>query len=81
MAGLTAAFGLFCRLTPPVSQDAVDGKPVALIFGLLTSAKDRKGDLTARSTIARRLRSKTGVVTLRQTSDAKDLRAALNAPV
>jgi PTS system nitrogen regulatory IIA component len=79
--GLAAPFGLFCRLSPPIGYDAVDDKPVDLVFVLLTPAGDRKGDLTALSTIARRLRSKSVVATLRQAASEEDLREALNAPV
>lgn len=56
LAGITRSFGLFARLARPVDFAAIDGKPVDLVFLLLTPASGNTDHLAALACVARRLR-------------------------
>ena len=66
LSGLDRFFGLFLRLDQPIDYDAVDGRPVDLVFLLLLPPNARE-HLQALAAISRRLRD--GKI-------ANDLRAA-----
>jgi PTS system nitrogen regulatory IIA component len=56
--GLGQTFGLAARVKPAVDFDAIDGKPVDLVFLLLTPAASEKTHLNALAAISRRLRNR-----------------------
>jgi PTS system nitrogen regulatory IIA component len=57
-ARLHRTFGLAARVKPAVDFDAIDGKPVDLVFLLLTPASSEKTHLNALAAISRRLRNR-----------------------
>lgn len=56
LSGITRPLGLFARLARPVDFAAIDGKPVDLVFLLLTPAAGSTDHLAALACVARRLR-------------------------
>lgn len=62
---------LFARLDRPIEFGAADGKPVDLIFLLLTPAEANTEHLKALAAISRLLRDKVFCADLRHTTDAK----------
>jgi nitrogen PTS system EIIA component len=68
--GLSQTFGLVARLKPAVDFEAIDGKPVDLVFLLLTPAAAEKTHLNALAAISRRLRNREVTEKLRTTTDA-----------
>jgi PTS system nitrogen regulatory IIA component len=73
LPGLTQSFGLFARLARPVDFAAIDGKPVDLVFLLLTPAVGSGDHLAALACVARRLRDPAVAGVLRGGGDAKAL--------
>jgi len=70
VAGLKKVFGFFARLKNPVSFEAVDEKPVDLVF-LLLSPEDAGADhLQALATVSRQLRDPVLCEMLRKAKDA-----------
>lgn len=67
---LAQPFGLFARLQRPIDFDAIDGKPVDLVFLLLLPAASSREQLTLLASVARHLR---------QQMIARELRAAADA--
>jgi PTS system nitrogen regulatory IIA component len=53
---LNAYLGLFVRLAKPVDFDAIDGKPVRLVFVLLIPAETAVSHVAALAAISRRFR-------------------------
>ena len=72
---LAAPSGFFARLDRPVAFDAVDGRPVDLVFLLLSPAADGE-HLRALAAVSRRLRMP-GVAEAMRTAAPAALRAAL----
>lgn len=70
VATLECFFGLFARLDRPIDYDAIDGRPVDLVFLLLFPGNTRE-HLQALAAISRRLRDP---------EIASDLRSAKGAP-
>jgi PTS system nitrogen regulatory IIA component len=68
--GLSKTFGLVARAKPAVDFDAIDGKPVDLVFLLLTPASGEKTHLNALAAISRRLRTREVTEKLRTAADA-----------
>ncbi|MCY4429916.1 MAG: PTS sugar transporter subunit IIA [Rhodospirillales bacterium] len=55
LKGLARATGVFARLMPPIDFDAPDGRPVELVFCLLSPEQNNALHLAALATISRRL--------------------------
>ncbi len=72
---LTAPSGFFARLDRPVAFDAVDGRPVDLVFLLLSPAADAE-HLRALAAVSRRLRTP-GVAEAMRAAPPATLRATL----
>ena len=81
LAGLKQVVGLFAKLATPVDYDAVDGKPVDLIFALLSPDHAGADHLTALAKISRLMRSPAALSKLRATNTAEGLYAVLTEPV
>ena len=64
--GLDRFTGLFMRLAKPVAFDAIDGKPVGLVFGLLIPAAGEIPHVGALAAISRVFRDAAFVASLRQ---------------
>jgi PTS system nitrogen regulatory IIA component len=75
--GLDRMRGIFVRVTPPIDFDAVDDKPVDLVFALLSPAPCGAEHLRALARIARALRSAEIRSQLRQASGVDAIRAVL----
>jgi nitrogen PTS system EIIA component len=69
-AGLNQTFGLVARMKPPVDFEAIDGKPVDLVFLLLTPMSAEKTHLNALAAVSRRLRNREVTEKLRTITDA-----------
>ncbi|WP_373489714.1 PTS sugar transporter subunit IIA [Parasphingorhabdus sp.] len=78
LAGLDHCVGIFLRLAEPVSFDAHDGKPVDLIFTLLSPQKTGVEHLKALAAVSRFLRDEQMVAKLRGASGQDALYALLN---
>jgi len=76
LAGLGAFYGLFARLDRPLDYDAIDGRPVDLVFLLLIPANATE-HLQALAAIARRLRDTGTAAALRAATTAPEMHAAL----
>jgi len=74
--GLAAPTGFLARLDRPMAWDAVDGRPVDLVFLLLSPAADA-AHLKALAAVARRLRTPGVAEAMREAGPATALRAAL----
>ena len=57
LPGIAGFTGLFARLPKQLDFDAIDARPVDLVFVLLMPAEDRARALAALAAIARRLRA------------------------
>lgn len=79
--GLKQVTGIFAKLAQPIDYDAVDGKPVDLVFALLSPDHAGADHLTALAKISRVMRSATAVSKLRATNTAEGLYAVLTEPV
>jgi PTS system nitrogen regulatory IIA component len=77
--GLDRVFGFLARLDKPVAYDAIDGKPVDLVFLLLTPAGANSTHLALLAAISRRLRDKAVADALRGTDTPASARALLSA--
>lgn len=69
LAGLEQVQGFFARLTQPVAFDAVDEKPVDLVFLLLAPETAGADHLHALATISRLLRDPSICLQLRRAKD------------
>jgi nitrogen PTS system EIIA component len=74
---ITRPFGMFVRLRKAIPFDAVDGKPVDIVFLLLVPADSAGGQLDALASIARKLRNPLIVAALRQAHDPAQISSAL----
>ncbi|MEO1424409.1 MAG: PTS IIA-like nitrogen regulatory protein PtsN [Pseudomonadota bacterium] len=72
--------GLFATLEKPVDFDAVDGRPVDLVFVLLAPEQAGAEHLRALARVSRTLRDRTVCEKLRSTEDAAALFAILTEP-
>ncbi len=80
MATLGRLHGVFARLANPIDFDAVDDRPVDLIFMLLAPEGAGADHLTALARISRALRDRALVEKLRATDNADALYAMITAP-
>jgi nitrogen PTS system EIIA component len=71
VAGLDRFFGLFVRLDRAIDYDAIDGRPVDLVFLLLIPGKARE-HLHALATISRQLRDQRIADDLRSVTTAAE---------
>lgn len=71
--GLKSLHAVFAHLDKPIEFGAADGRPVDLIFMLLTPANDNTGHLKALASISRLLRDKQLVSELRKSKDARSI--------
>ncbi|MDE2384147.1 MAG: PTS sugar transporter subunit IIA [Alphaproteobacteria bacterium] len=79
--GLSRVTGLFAKLTPAIDYDAVDGKPVDLVFALLSPDHAGADHLTALAKISRIMRTPAALAKLRASNTAEALYAVLTEPV
>ncbi|MBI1779500.1 MAG: PTS sugar transporter subunit IIA [Proteobacteria bacterium] len=77
IGGLRQPIAAFARLARPIDFQAVDDRPVDLIFLLLTPEGDEKGHLAALAQISRLLREAARAARLRNARSAEELHAAL----
>jgi PTS system nitrogen regulatory IIA component len=80
IAGLGRLFSLFTRLEKPIDFDAVDSRPVDLVFLLLVPENADKEHLAALASVSRRLRDREIAHRLRATSEPRRLYAVLAGP-
>jgi nitrogen PTS system EIIA component len=71
--GVKKPFGILARLKRPMDFDAIDGKPVDLVFLLLLPTTPAGEQLNALASIARRLRNPECLRGLRGAIDCSDL--------
>lgn len=78
--GLNGLFGMFLRLARPINFDAIDDRPIDLVFLLLVPATGDGEHLAVLAAICRRLRDEQFVARLRKAPDAATLHALLVEP-
>ena len=78
LADLDKPFGLLARLKRPLDFDAVDGRPVDLVFLLLQPAASQ-GDLNALAAVARALRDAERLQKMRAAPSSDELYSAIAA--
>ncbi len=76
-SSLQAPVGVFAKLRQAIDFDAVDGKPVDLVFLLLLPAKSQPEGLSSLACVARKLRVREEGHALRHAQSADDLFALL----
>jgi PTS system nitrogen regulatory IIA component len=72
-------FGLLARLKEPIDFEAVDGRPVDIVFLLLLPAASQLEQLNALAAVARKLRDPEVLRLLRAAPNAPALHAAVTA--
>ena len=77
LATIDCLYGLFARLETPIDFDAIDERPVDLIFLLLAPESSGADHLKALARVSRLLRDKTACEKLRGTDDPEALYALL----
>lgn len=77
LATLDKLYGLFAQLDQPIDFDAIDDRPVDLIFLLLAPESSGADHLKALARVSRLLRDKPTCEKLRGTDDAEALYALL----
>jgi PTS system nitrogen regulatory IIA component len=77
LEGLAGLAGFFARLDRPIDFAAIDGRPVDLVFLLLSPADGPSVHLAALAAVSRRLRDRAVATAIREASGAAALRAAL----
>ena len=77
LAGLSKPSGVFARLREPIEFDAVDGRPVDLIFLLLAPDSEGSEHLKALALVSRLLRDERVCARLRGADSAEALYAVL----
>lgn len=80
IAGLDRLHGIFARLASPIEFEAIDARPVDLMFVLLAPKEAGADHLTALSRVSRCLRDRALVEKLRATDRADALYALLVEP-
>ncbi|WP_316014403.1 PTS IIA-like nitrogen regulatory protein PtsN [Roseobacter sp. HKCCA0434] len=79
--GLDRVVGFFARLEKPVDFDAVDGRPVDLVFMLLAPLEAGAEHLRALARVSRTLRDPQVCEKLRSTEDVAALYSILTEPM
>jgi PTS system nitrogen regulatory IIA component len=75
--GLNRSFGILVRLSKPIDFEAIDGRPVDLVFLLLLPANPVGEALKALASVARKFRDPASLRDLRSASDAASLYDAM----
>ena len=73
LRGLTRPFGMFTRIEPPLDYAAIDGKPVDLVFLLLTPNSEGNAHLAALAAVSRRLRDSSAARAVRAAANAREI--------
>jgi PTS system nitrogen regulatory IIA component len=76
--GVTRPFGLLVKLSQPIDFDAIDRRPVDLVFLLLLPATADRSQLDALASVARKLRVAQTVLRMRQARRATELYFAIS---
>jgi nitrogen PTS system EIIA component len=76
---LNRAFGILARLNKPIDFEAIDGRPVDLVFLLLLAANPVGEQLKALASAARKLRNPASLRDLRAASGSAGLYDAMTA--
>jgi PTS system nitrogen regulatory IIA component len=79
-AGLERLYGVFARLEQPIDFEAIDDRPVDLIFALLAPEDAGAEHLKALARVSRLLRNQAVCTKLRATAEADALYALLTEP-
>jgi nitrogen PTS system EIIA component len=79
ITGLGKPFGILARLNDGIGFDAIDGKPVDVIFLLLLPASANKEQLAALAAVARTLRNPESMRSLRGARTGEELYRAMTA--
>lgn len=74
---LQQVFGLFARLNSPIDFDAIDNKPIDLVFLLLSPESNGADHLTALAQISRILKDEETCTKLRAASSKEEIQALL----
>ena len=77
--GLDKVCALFARLEDPVDFDALDGKPVDLVFMLISPENSGADHLTALAALSRILKTEGSCEKLRKARSVDEIYAILNA--
>lgn len=77
-ADISQVYGFFIQLNSPLDFEAIDGKPVDLVFVLLSPEGSGADHLTALARISRILKDESLCSKLRKMSSAEDIYALLN---
>ena len=77
IAGIGKPFGILARLSTGIDFEAIDGRPVDLIFLLLLPAAAEKEQLSALAAVARTLRNPKSMRSLRAARTGEDLYGAM----
>lgn len=75
---LDKVYGFFAKLNSPVDFEAIDGKPVDLVFMLLSPEGNGADHLTALAQASRILKDESTRTKIRQISSAQEIYAILN---
>ena len=70
-------FGMFFHLRKPIDFDALDGKPIDLVFLLLLPEGSKGEQLSALACVARKLRSPAVTAALRKAANATEISRVL----
>jgi len=76
---MSKPFGILARLRKPINFDAIDGRPVDLIFLILLPAVPTGDQLKVLATVARKLRHADVMVALRRARDSASLFETMRA--
>lgn len=76
--GIDRVYGFFAKLNSPVDYEAVDGKPVDLVFLLISPEGNGADHLTALAQASRFLKDESTRQKLRQISSPQEIYALLN---
>jgi PTS system nitrogen regulatory IIA component len=77
--GLTRSFGILARLSKPIGFEAIDGRPVDLVFLLLLPANPPDEQLKALASVARKLRDPLCLRSLRSSRGGPSLYDVMTA--
>jgi nitrogen PTS system EIIA component len=77
--GLNRSFGILARLNKPIDFEAIDGRPVDLVFLLLLPSNPVGEQLKALASVARKLRDAACLCDLRSASSSAALYDAMTA--
>lgn len=79
IAEAKAVYGIFVRLNSPVDFGAIDGKPVDLVFMLLSPEGSGADHLTALAQVSRILKDESTCNKIRQAESVEEIFALLNS--